>query len=122
MWKRTALICTAILGVTIFITVLRRERRRKRSERLRRAEDELHPLLKDHTTFQTYTTRYATYPSIRTFYRPHEHVNKHDDLKGLPLLVFIHGIGGVLPQFAPTIGSLSNIAACFAIELAGHGR
>ena len=31
------------------------------------------PVLKKHSTFKSYTTRFATYPSIRTFYRPHPH-------------------------------------------------
>jgi len=50
------------------------------------------------------------------------HNDKHTDISSLPLLVMIHGLGGVLPQFAPVLGSLTNLAACFGLELPGHGR
>ena len=96
-------------------------RRANQSKQLQRAEDELHPLLKDHTTFRSYTTKHH-YPLIRTFYRPHPRRDKHEDIAQLPLIVFIHGLGGVLPQFAPLLQSLTNIAPCFGLELPGHGR
>lgn len=99
-----------------------KNRRTRQTQQLHRAEDELHPLLKEYTSFRTYTTSFAHYPRIRTFYRPHSHEGKHTDIAGLPLLVFIHGLGGVLPQFAPLMQSLTNIAPCFGIELPGHGR
>jgi pimeloyl-ACP methyl ester carboxylesterase len=119
---RSAAILTICLGLTSVFYYVRKWRRAIRTEKLNRAEDELHPLLKDHTSFHSYTTDYATYSSIRTFYRPHAHVQKQPELSELPLLVFIHGLGGVLPQFAPILGSLTNIAPCFGLELPGHGR
>lgn len=85
------------------------------------ALEQEHPLLKDHLSIRSYTTRYATYKSIRTFYHAHAHAKKLQAIADLPLLVFIHGLGGSLPQFAPLLGSLVNIAPCFAIELPGHG-
>lgn len=118
--------CTAILtfslGLVSIFHYLPKWRRAVRTEKLNRAEDELHPLLKDHTSFQSYTTRLATYPKIRVFYRPHSHVQNQPELSELPLLVFVHGLGGVLPQFAPILSSLTNIAPCFGLELPGHGR
>ncbi|KAK5057686.1 hypothetical protein LTR84_011687 [Exophiala bonariae] len=81
-----------------------------------------HPLLKDHLSIRSYTTKYATYRSIRTFYHAHVHAEKLQAIADLPLLVFIHGLGGSLPQFAPLLGSLANVAPCFAIELPGHGH
>lgn len=111
------------LAITVSVVVISyRRRRAKQREQLRRAEDELHPLLKDFTQFRSFTTQYATYPRIRTFYRPHSHSGKHKDINELPLLVFVHGLGGVLPMFAPMLHSLTNIGACFGIELPGHGR
>jgi pimeloyl-ACP methyl ester carboxylesterase/protein-tyrosine phosphatase len=80
-----------------------------------------HPVLKNHSTTRSYKTKYAEYPSIRTFYHPHAHAEKSQAIADLPLLVFIHGLGGSLPQFAPLLGSLVNIAPCFGIELPGHG-
>jgi pimeloyl-ACP methyl ester carboxylesterase/protein-tyrosine phosphatase len=85
-------------------------------------EDDLHPLLKEHSSFRSYTTPFTTYPSIRTFYRPHAHQEKLQAIADLPLLVFIHGLGGTLPQFCPLLGSLINVAPCFGLELPGHGR
>ncbi|KIY02865.1 uncharacterized protein Z520_01330 [Fonsecaea multimorphosa CBS 102226] len=80
-----------------------------------------HPVLKKHSSARSYTTKYAEYPSIRTFYHPHAHAEKLQAIADLPLLVFIHGLGGSLPQFAPLLGSLVNVAPCFGIDLPGHG-
>lgn len=121
-WSRLLLVSTGSLVLGASILAFYRLRRAKQEIQLQRAEDELHPLLKDYTIFRSYKTKYATYPRIRTFYRPHSHFDKHSDITELPLLVFIHGLGGVLPQFAPLMHSLINIAPCFGLELAGHGR
>lgn len=102
--------------------LLYRQRKILQTKQLQRAEDELHPQLKQYTTFRSYTTPHAHYSHIRTFYRPHSHRDKHVDIEDLPLLVFIHGLGGVLPQFAPLLQSLTNIGPCVGLELPGHGR
>lgn len=39
----------------------------------------------------------------------------------IPLLVFVHGLGGSLAQFHYLLTSLSNIAPCFGIDLPGCG-
>ncbi|OAP58576.1 hypothetical protein AYL99_07666 [Fonsecaea erecta] len=85
------------------------------------AADNDHPVLKNHSSVRSYKTKHAEYPSIRTFYHPHAHAEKLQAIADLPLLVFIHGLGGSLPQFAPLLGSLVNIAPCFGIDLPGHG-
>ena len=80
-------------------------------------------LLKRHSTFQSYTTSCATYPSIRTFYRPHPQIEKlPSDPTFVPLLVFVHGLGGSLAQFKDVLSSLVDVASCFGIDLPGCGR
>ena len=71
---------------------------------------------------KAYSTSVATYPQIRTFYRAHPQGDKLPDKpKPLPLLVFIHGLGGSLAQFNPLLATLSNLAPCFGIDLPGCG-
>lgn len=80
-------------------------------------------LLKKHSSFKSYTTPRATYHSIRTFYRPHPQADKlPSNPTPLPLLVFIHGLGGSLAQFHPLLTSLVNVAPCLGIDLPGCGR
>ncbi|KAF2029527.1 hypothetical protein EK21DRAFT_67602 [Setomelanomma holmii] len=63
-----------------------------------------------------------TYPGIRTFYRPHPQNSKLPrEPRPIPLLVFIHGLGGSVAQFNPILLSLSNLASCLAIDLPGCG-
>jgi pimeloyl-ACP methyl ester carboxylesterase/protein-tyrosine phosphatase len=64
---------------------------------------------------------HPTYASIRQFYRPHAQRGKLSEIDDLPLLVFIHGLGGNLHQFVPLLSSLVHIAPCFGLELPGHG-
>ncbi|KAA6416314.1 MAG: dual specificity phosphatase catalytic domain [Lasallia pustulata] len=79
-------------------------------------------LLKKHSTNKSYTTSSATYPSIRTFLRPHPQADKLPNKPTpLPLLVFIHGLGGSLAQFHPLLTSLVNVAPCLGIDLPGCG-
>jgi pimeloyl-ACP methyl ester carboxylesterase len=76
-------------------------------------------LLRKHTTFTSYTTSTATYPKIRTIYHPHTQASKLP--ADIPLLVFVHGLGGSIAQFAPLLTSLINAAPCLAIDLPGCG-
>lgn len=86
------------------------------------AENQEPNLLQKHSTFESYTTSYATYPSVRTFYHPHPQEDKlPQNSSPLPLLVFLHGLGGSLVQFAPLLGSLVNTAPCLGIDLPGCG-
>ncbi|KAF7589315.1 hypothetical protein BBP40_004468 [Aspergillus hancockii] len=79
-------------------------------------------LLKKHSTYISYTTSVATYPSIRTFYRPHPQKDKLPIKPApIPLLVVVHGLGGSLAQFNHLLTSLSNVGPCFGIDLPGCG-
>lgn len=86
------------------------------------AENNDPPLLQKHSTFNSYATSYAAYSSVRTFYHPHPQASiLPQDSPPLPLLVFLHGLGGSLAQFAPLLGSLVNIGPCLGIDLPGSG-
>ncbi|KAH7347026.1 hypothetical protein BKA66DRAFT_432984 [Pyrenochaeta sp. MPI-SDFR-AT-0127] len=81
-------------------------------------------LLKKHSTTNSYSVPSInfTYPRIRTFYRPHPQESKLPRKPcPVPLLVFIHGLGGSIAQFSPILLSLSNLASCLAIDLPGCG-
>lgn len=81
-------------------------------------------ILQRYSTVQSYhvsSTGY-TYPEIRTFYRPHPQVDKLPSKPlPLPLIVFIHGLGGSVAQFGPLLTSLV-CAPCLSIDLPGCGR
>ena len=80
-------------------------------------------LLRKFSSFKSYQTSKATYRSIRTFYRPHSQADKLPNKPTpLPLLVFVHGLGGCLASFSPILTSLINIAPCLGIDLPGCGR
>ncbi|KAI1085606.1 Alpha/Beta hydrolase protein [Whalleya microplaca] len=82
-------------------------------------------LLRNHSEIKPYTaTRLGiTYPGIRIFYRRHPKADElPQDPAPLPLLVFIHGLGGSVAQFHPLLTSLVNSASCLAIDLPGCGR
>ncbi|KAL9054167.1 MAG: hypothetical protein Q9206_003657 [Seirophora lacunosa] len=80
-------------------------------------------LLKKHSSLRSYTTSFGIYPSIRVFKRDHPQADKLPSKPTpLPLLVFIHGLGGGLAQFHPLLTSLVNVAPCLAVDLPGCGR
>lgn len=79
-------------------------------------------LLKKHSMYLSYKTSVAEYPSIRTFNRPHPQMDKFPTTPSpIPLLVFVHGLGGSLAQFNHLLTSLSNVGPCFGIDLPGCG-
>lgn len=79
-------------------------------------------LLRKYSTFKSYDTTTGTYPSIRTFFRPHPQAAKLPSTPTpLPLLVFVHGLGGSLAQFHPLLTSLVNVAPCLGVDLPGCG-
>ncbi|KAI9755772.1 MAG: hypothetical protein M4579_004135 [Chaenotheca gracillima] len=82
-------------------------------------------LLQKHSEFRSFSTpnHGFTYPSLRLFFRPHPQADKLPSTPSpLPLLVFIHGLGGSIVQFHPLLTSLVNLAPCLAIDLPGCGR
>lgn len=93
-------------------------------------EEEVNPiddpgLLKKHTTLRSYHVPGTgfTYPKIRTFFRPHVQDSKLPRAPSkIPLLVFIHGLGGSVSQFHSILMSLVHIAPTLAIDLPGCGQ
>lgn len=84
-------------------------------------QDSIEPsLFQRYSSYHSLTTASGyTYPKIRIFYHPRPHGAKLP--KDLPLLVFMHGLGGNSTQFAPLLTSMVNIAPCLAIDLPGNG-
>ncbi|KAI2468584.1 hypothetical protein F4781DRAFT_432260 [Annulohypoxylon bovei var. microspora] len=81
-------------------------------------------LLRKHSEIVSYTANRSgiTYPGIRVFYRRHPKADELPrDPAPLPLLVFIHGLGGSVAQFNPLLTSLVNSASCLAVDLPGCG-
>lgn len=79
-------------------------------------------LLRDHSEVKSFTTTRFTYPEIRVFHREHPRAESLPVLPApLPLLVFIHGLGGSVAQFQPLLTSLTNNASCLAVDLPGCG-
>ncbi|KAI2788809.1 hypothetical protein POX_e06830 [Penicillium oxalicum] len=79
-------------------------------------------ILRKFTTFSPYVTSIATYPAVRTFFCPHPNISRLPDKPTpLPLLVFVHGLGGSLAQFHHLLTSISNVGSCLGIDLPGCG-
>mgnify|MGYP001940446055 CR=1 FL=1 len=80
--------------------------------------------MKKYSIVRSYTVPSTgfVYPRLRTFYRPHHQEDKLPKVPcPVPLLVFIHGLGGSIAQFSPILISLSNLAPCLAVDLPGCG-
>lgn len=60
---------------------------------------------------------------MRCYFRPHplNKVLKSED-EALPLVVFLHGLGGSAAQFEPLIREMGFVASYLAIDLPGCGR
>lgn len=79
-------------------------------------------LLKKHSEIRSFTTSRFTYPSLRIFFRRHPQAEKLPTTPApLPLLVFVHGLGGSTYQFHSLLTSLVNLASCLSIDLPGCG-
>ncbi|KAL2760937.1 hypothetical protein ACRALDRAFT_1073423 [Sodiomyces alcalophilus JCM 7366] len=78
-------------------------------------------LLREHSEIKSYRTSRHTYSGVRVFYRRHQRADQLPD-PSLPLLVFIHGLGGSVAQFYPLLTSLVHLSSCLAIDLPGCGR
>jgi pimeloyl-ACP methyl ester carboxylesterase len=78
--------------------------------------------LRKYSEFKSYTTSRATYPKLRIFYRKHPQADKlPKEPAPLPLLVFIHGLGGSVAQFHSLLNTMVNISSCLAVDLPGCG-
>lgn len=76
-------------------------------------------LLRRHSHTISVTTDLYTYPEVRVFYRSHP---KADVLPPkLPLIVFIHGLGGQIQQFQYLLDYFVHISHVLAIDLPGCG-
>ncbi|KAM7185658.1 alkaline phosphatase [Rhypophila sp. PSN 637] len=79
-------------------------------------------LLQRSSEIKSYTTSHAKYDGLRIFYRRHQQADRLPKSPApIPLLVFIHGLGGSVAQFHPLLTSLTPIASCLAIDLPGCG-
>ncbi|AEO57850.1 hypothetical protein MYCTH_2304547 [Thermothelomyces thermophilus ATCC 42464] len=80
------------------------------------------PLIQRSSSIKSYSTSRATYPKLRVFYRRHQHAdNLPTSPAPIPLLVFVHGLGGSVAQFNSLLTSLTPIASCLAVDLPGCG-
>ncbi|TGZ77944.1 alpha/beta-hydrolase [Ascodesmis nigricans] len=76
-------------------------------------------LLRRHSRTISVTTDHFTYPAVRVFYRSHP---KADVLPPkLPLIVFVHGLGGQIQQFQYLLDYFIHISHVLAIDLPGCG-
>ncbi|KAI9734437.1 MAG: hypothetical protein M1818_006825 [Claussenomyces sp. TS43310] len=129
---------TALCGAIPGIWYLQRQIRRRSDAPSWQSTSELRPdqainqdpeeeasdpgLLKKHSEFKSYSTRKFKYSSLRIFFRRHPQADKLPTTPApLPLLVFIHGLGGSVAQFHPLLTSLVNLSSCLAIDLPGCG-
>ncbi|KAM7223714.1 hypothetical protein V8F06_000730 [Rhypophila decipiens] len=79
-------------------------------------------LLQRSSEIKSYTTSHAKYDGLRIFYRRHQQADRLPKSPApIPLLVFIHGLGGSVAQFHPLLTSLTPIASCLAVDLPGCG-
>ncbi|KAK0822966.1 hypothetical protein LTR73_008893 [Friedmanniomyces endolithicus] len=119
LWKNLSLLSFPFGLVVLY--ACRTGRLLRLRQHVKRSKESSEPsLITKHSSFESFTTASGhAYPSIRVFYHPHMQAAKLPD--DLPLLVFMHGLGGSLAQFAPLLTSLVNIGPCFAIDLPGCG-
>ncbi|POS79028.1 hypothetical protein DHEL01_v202573 [Diaporthe helianthi] len=79
-------------------------------------------LLRNNSELRSFRTSRFVYPGVRVFFHPHAKLDEMPkDPAPLPLLVFVHGLGGSVAQFHPLLNSLTNNSSCLAIDLPGCG-
>nr|POE46228.1 isoform 3 of mrna-capping enzyme [Quercus suber] len=83
-------------------------------------EDNEPGLFKKHSVFESFTTPSGIrYDEIRVWYHAHSQATKLPE--NIPLLVFLHGLGGNATQFSALLTSMINVAPCLVIDLPGCG-
>lgn len=79
-------------------------------------------LLRNNSEFKSFSTSRFVYPGVRVFFHPHGKLDEMPkDPAPLPLLVFVHGLGGSVAQFHPLLQSLTHNSSCLAVDLPGCG-
>ena len=71
--------------------------------------------IKQHTLFQEVENR-----PLRVFFSPHALASKLP--RQTPLIVFIHGLGGQINQFAPLLQYFGQVADVLSLDLPGCGK
>ena len=73
---------------------------------------------------QPYVTQETeTDHAIRSFLHPHPQADQLPSVpKSLPILIFVHGLGGVLALFHPLPKGLVNLPSCLDIHFPGCGQ
>ncbi|KUI56956.1 mRNA-capping enzyme [Cytospora mali] len=78
--------------------------------------------LRENSEIRSFTTSRFTYPGVRVFFKPHNHLDElPKEPAPLPLLVFVHGLGGSVAQFHQLLTSLTHNSSCLAVDLPGCG-
>lgn len=79
-------------------------------------------LLRDNSEIKSFTTSRFTYSGVRVFFKPHTRLDElPSEPAPLPLLVFVHGLGGSVAQFHPLLTSFTHNSSCLAVDLPGCG-
>ncbi|KAK7717443.1 hypothetical protein SLS64_002935 [Diaporthe eres] len=79
-------------------------------------------LLRNNSEVRSFSTSRFVYPGVRVFFHPHAKLDEMPkDPAPLPLLVFVHGLGGSVAQFHPLLKSLTHNSSCLAVDLPGCG-
>lgn len=76
------------------------------------------PLITKHCAIKSYSVA-GKKLNLRVFNLPHYRENK---FPALPIVLFIHGMGGSLSQFYHLMDHMSHYAELVAVDLPGHGK
>lgn len=120
-WKLSTTLAAAVLAIGVYKAWQSGRLKLHLPQTWKHKEAPEPGLFKKHSRFESFTTSSGrTYPCIRVFYHAHPQAAKLP--QNLPLLVFVHGLGGNVTQFGPLLKHMSNIAPCLAIDLPGCGQ